>query len=258
MKFKQIRFYEEAAMKLGGSDIYAGLGISVDQHFSINDQLLDTVATSPDYFMTSHYIYSKENKFNPEQYGTNGIKLSVLTDTRDNISNSYEGYFLSFSVLQNLKIGNNSRASTQLFYDGRYYVGVNKEKPRNVVAFWSFGSFLMAGQVPYLALPSIGWDTYNRSGRGYIQGRYRGLSIIYNEAEYRFGISRNNLFGGTVFVNSTNANSLTQELFDRTAVGYGVGFRMQMDKLARTNLAVDIGMAEKELGGIYFNLQEAF
>jgi len=54
MKFKQIRFYEEAAMKLGGSDIYAGLGISVDQHFSINDQLLDTVATSPDYFMTSH------------------------------------------------------------------------------------------------------------------------------------------------------------------------------------------------------------
>jgi hypothetical protein len=47
-------------------------------------------------------------------------------------------------------------------------------------------------------------------------------------------------------------------MFYNTAIGYGAGLRMQMDKRARTNLTVDVGMAAKEFGGIYFNLQEAF
>ncbi len=171
MKFKQVRFFEEAARQLGNSNFYAGLGIAIDQHFRIDDQMLDTVKTSANYFITSHYSYSEEKKFDPKQYGTNGIKISILTDTRDNIANAYSGYYVSLSLLNNLKIGNNSEQSTQLQYDGRYYWGVNKERPRQVMAFWSFGNFLMAGNIPYLALPSIGWDTYNRSGRGYIQGR---------------------------------------------------------------------------------------
>ena len=258
MKYSQIRFYEEAALRLGESHFYAGLGISVDQHYNIDDQRLDTTSTSQEYFLTSHYSYSKKYNFDPTHYGTNGIKLTLLTDTRDIISNSYKGYYASISVLNNLKVGNNSEQSTQLFYDGRYFLGVNSEKPRQVLAFWSFGSFLLAGHMPYLALPSIGWDTYNRSGRGYIQGRYRGLSMVYNEAEYRFPITKSGLWGGTLFVNSTNASSENQKLFEQTAIGYGAGIRFQMDKLARTNLTVDFGMAGKQLGGVYFNLQEAF
>jgi hypothetical protein len=258
MKFKQVRFFEEAARKLGNSDFYAGVGVAIDQHFMIQDQLLDTVATSPDYFITSHYAYSKKTGFNPAGYGTNGIKLSILTDTRDNISNAYKGYYASISLVNNLKIGSNSEQSTQLMYDGRYYLGVSKLNPRQVLAFWSFGTFLLAGNMPYLALPSIGWDTYNRSGRGYIQGRYRGLNMLYNEAEYRFPISKSGLFGATLFVNSTNASSYYKDLFYNIAIGYGAGLRMQMDKRARTNLTVDFGMAAKEFGGIYFNLQEAF
>jgi hypothetical protein len=258
MRFKQIRFFEEAARQIGNSDFYAGLGIEIDQYYNIDDQLLDTVSTSANYFITSHYSYSGENGFNPKKYGTNGIKVSVLTDTRDNIANAYSGYYASISLLNYLKIGNNSTQSTQLQYDGRYYLGVNRDRKRQVLAFWSFGSFLLAGEIPYLAIPSIGWDTYNRSGRGHIQGRYRGISMLYNEAEYRFPVSKNNLFGGTLFVNATNLSSKTQDLFARTAIGYGLGIRMQVDKLARTNLTVDFGMSGREFGGIYFNLQESF
>lgn len=258
MKYSQVRFYEEAAVKLGESSFYAGLGVAIDQHFNIQDQRLDTIPTSPSYFITSHNSYSKDKNFNPTHYGTNGIKLSVLTDTRDNIANPYKGYFFSLSLLNNLKIGSNSKQSTQLLYDGRYYLGVNKARPRQVLTFWSFGTFLLAGTMPYLALPSIGWDTYNRSGRGFVQGRYRGLSMVYNEAEYRFPISKNNFFGGSLFANATNASSSNQQLFDRTALGYGVGLRLQMDKAARVNITVDFGMTGKELGGVYFNLQEAF
>jgi hypothetical protein len=258
MKFKLIRFYEEVSREFGNSRIYAGLGIAMDQHFNIQDEFLDTIPGSPDYYITNNYAYSIKNSFNPEKYGTNGIKITLLTDTRDNISNCYKGYYASVSMLFNVKIGNNSQQSTQLLYDGRYYLGLNSQKPRHVLAFWSWGSILLNGNVPYLALPSIGWDTYNRSGRGYIQGRFRGLSMMYNEAEYRFPISQNGLLGGTLFVNATTTSNYSHELFDKTAFGFGTGLRMQLDKMARTNLTVDIGIGTDKSSGIYFNLQETF
>jgi len=258
MNFKLIRFYEEGSRKLGESNFYAGLGIMIDQHFDIEDLRLDTIIGSPTYYITNHYKYSDTNNFNPDHYGTNGIKVTVLTDTRDNISNCYKGYYASVSLLTNFKIGNNSQQSMQLLYDARYYLGLSKKNPRHVLAFWSYGSFILSGKVPYLALPSIGWDTYNRSGRGFIQGRFRGLNMMYSEAEYRFPISKNGLFGGVVYVNATTASNYAKNLFDKTAFGRGAGVRMQLDKRARTNLTVDIGLGLDRATAIYFNLQEAF
>jgi len=257
MKYKLVRFYEEGTRRLGNSHIYAGLGIMIDQHFSIKDERLDTVSESETYYITNHYKYSDTNNFNPLQYGTNGIKVTLLTDTRDNISNCYKGYYASISLLSNFRIGNNSKQSMQLLYDARYYLGLGKN-PRHVLAYWGWGNILLNGKVPYLALPSIGWDTYNRSGRGFIQGRYRGLSMVYNEVEYRFPISKNGLFGGVLYVNATTASNYTKKLFDKTAFGRGAGIRMQLDKRARTNLCVDIGLGADRATAIYFNLQEAF
>jgi hypothetical protein len=258
MKYNQIRFYEEAGYRIGNSNFYAGLGIALDYHFGIVDELLDTLRESPDFYVTKHFLYSYLNNFDPTHYNNQGLKFTVLADTRDNISNCYKGYYASFSILQNIKMGANSRNSTQLLYDARYYLGLSAKRPRHVLAFWSWGSVLLSGTPPYLALPSIGWDTYNRSGRGYIQGRYRGSSMIYNEAEYRFPISKNGLFGGTLFANVTTASSYTQDLFDHAALGIGAGLRLQLDKLARTNLTIDFGMGTDRSGGIYFNLQETF
>ncbi len=95
-----------------------------------------------------------------------------------------------------------------------------------VLAFWTWGQFVTSGNVPYLALPSIGWDTYGRSGRGYVQGRFRGTNMVYGESEFRMPISRNGLFGAVAFINATTAsNPLTsQALFDSLAPGYGLGF----------------------------------
>jgi hypothetical protein len=258
MNFKQVRFYEEGTRKLGDSHIYAGLGIMIDQHFGIEDLKLDSVPGSPTYYITNHYKYSDTNNFSPLHYGTNGIKFTLLTDTRDNISNCYKGYYASLSLVTNVKIGDNSKQSLQLLYDARYYLGLSKKRPRMVLAFWSYGSFLLNGKVPYLALPSIGWDTYNRSGRGFIQGRFRGLNLVYNEAEFRFPISKSGLFGGVIYVNATAASNYTKHLFDKTAFGRGAGVRMQLDKRARTNLTVDIGLGTDRATAVYFNLQEAF
>jgi outer membrane translocation and assembly module TamA len=182
----------------------------------------------------------------------------VLTDTRDVIANPYSGYYASMSIRYNPKIGRSSQTSTMLSYDLRYYLGLSQEKKRHLIAFWSWGTFVVGGEVPYLALPSIGWDTYNRSGRGYVQGRYRGLSMIYTEAEYRFPISNNGLWGGVAFLNCAFASSTDQHLFEEAAPAMGVGIRMKMDKRARINLTADIGVGLDKSSGIYFGMQEAF
>jgi hypothetical protein len=152
-----------------------------------------------------------------------------------------------------------SQKSTLLYYDIRKYFGVSSRTPRNVLAFWFLGTVTTSGTVPYLALPAITWDTYNRSGRGYIQGRFRGTNMIYEEGEFRYKISKDGLFGGVVFANFTTAsNPFTgQHVFDAVAPGYGFGLRIMMNKKDRTNIAIDYGRGFG-FSGVYFNIREAF
>jgi outer membrane protein assembly factor BamA len=258
MKYNHFRFHEDVSRKIGNSSFFVGLGVAIDQHFSINDDRLDTIPGSPEFYITNHYSYSLKNDFNPVKYGGNGIKFTLLTDTRDHIGNCYNGYYVSASMIYNFKIGNNSQQSTRLLYEAMYYLGLSRKNPRHVLAFWSWGSFIMQGNVPYLDLPAIGWDTYNRSGRGFIQGRFRGLNMMYNETEYRFPVTKNGLFGGALFVNATNVSSYDQKLFEKVAIGFGGGLRIQFDNRSRTNLGIDFGIGSDRSRGIYFNLQETF
>jgi hypothetical protein len=119
-----------------------------------------------------------------------------------------------------------------LYYEYRTYVNVNKDIPQNLIAFWFWGTSVLSGHLPYLELPSITWDTYNRSGRGYIQGRFRGNNMIYGESEFRFRLTRNGLLGGVAFVNCTTASNPlpynSQNLFNTVAPGGGVGYRHQL------------------------------
>ena len=101
---------------------------------------------------------------------------------------------------------------------------------------------------------------YNRSGRGYIQGRIRGENLAYNEAEYRFPISKSGLLGGVAFVNATTASNkmMNQQIFNDFAIGYGVGLRVKMSKKTKTNISIDYGRGRNGSGGVYINLQEVF
>jgi hypothetical protein len=268
MKFNYIRLYEDVVHKFGTGHWYAGAGVAFDFHTAIRDQKLNLDADTAPLYITNHYAYSVLKGFNPDHYNTNGFNLNILTDDRDNLTNPYRGYYASLSFRFNPEFLGSSKQSTILLYDVRYYLGLSDVKKRNVLAFWSYGNFVTSGDVPYLALPSIGWDTYNRSGRGYIQGRYRGLDLVYAEAEYRFQISQNGFWGGVAFVNNTFARGINydmdtqtfvkQNLFEKAAPGFGGGLRLTMDKRARTNLGMDIGYGLDNSSGIYFNLQETF
>jgi hypothetical protein len=266
MRFNYFRFYEDVVKQVGDRSLYVGLGVAVDMHSNIIDERLNTDTTSEDFYITNHYAYSRVYGFDTSSYITNGFNLNILTDKRDVIANPYSGYYASFSLRFNPKLSKSSQESMMASYDVRYYLGLSEDKKRHVLAFWSFGTFKIYGNIPYLALPSIGWDTYNRSGRGYIQGRYRGFNMMYAEAEYRFPLSNNGMWGGVAFLNATMASSSdpkleadsNQRLFEKAAPGLGVGLRMKMDKRARVNLTVDYALGLDQSHGIYFSMQEAF
>jgi len=110
---------------------------------------------------------------------------------------------------------------------------------------------------PYLNLPSIGWDPYQRSGRGIEQNRYRGKSLIYFEAEYRRDLIENGLLGFVVF---TNVNSVTEPATNRFTYwrpSGGGGLRIKFNKKSNTNIAIDYGISQG-YSAIVFGLGEAF
>ena len=84
--------------------------------------------------------------------------------------------------------------------------------------------------------------------------------MMYIESEYRFPLTANGFLGAVVFVMGTTASSniQNQSLFNSTAIGYGAGFRVKMDKRSRTSIGVDLGMEKWNTRKIYFNLQECF
>ncbi len=258
MKFNYLRIYQDVVRKISDTKIYVGGGIAYDQHFKIVDEKLNTDTLSDAFYITNHYAYSKKKEFDPDNYYTAGFNLDVLTDDSDNIDNQFNGYYASLTFRINPKVSRSTRESTLAMFDLRYYLSLSNQRPSKVLAFWSNGTFVVSGNVPYLALPSIGWDTFNRGGRGYIQGRYRGLSMWYNECEFRFPLSADELFGGVAFINTTFAESTSEGLFHDVAPAAGVGFRLKVDKAARINLTVDIAAGLDNSSGIYFGMQEAF
>ena len=144
-----------------------------------------------------------------------------------------------------------------LLIDVRKYIRLNTHT-QNVLAIWSYSWLTLNGIPPYLLLPSTGWDDTYNTGRGFIQGRYRGRNLLYVETEYRFGISKNGLIGGVVF---SNAQSISREINTNVrglAIGYGAGIRIKANKHSNTNICIDYGIGKDGSNGISVNLGEVF
>ncbi len=258
MKFNYVRFYQTLYKKILGP-WYAGVGINIDRHYSLVDQLLDTSIANR--YLTAHYNYSTLNNIRQDQYASVGISLNLLYDTRDNSVNPHKGQYAKMTFRINNEIFGSTRSHNTLYYEYRTYWNPNKQLVRpHIIGFWTMGSLLMSGKQPYLEMPAIGWDMYNRTGRGYIQGRIRGENMWYGETEYRFPVSKNGLLGGVAFFNLTTATNeaIQQKLAKDFAAGYGFGLRIKMSKKTNTNIAIDYGMGRNGSSGIFVNLLETF
>lgn len=156
-------------------------------------------------------------------------------------------------------MGSNQQQSSTLTVDSRYFIPLSKEYKQYVLGFWMYGQFLTHGNLPYLNLPALGWDQNSRSGKGYIQGLFRGANLLFFETEYRFPITNNQLISGTVFVNATSARDVAGNvnLFHTIQPAVGVGLRVLLDKKTWTNFVMNFGLG-RDSKTFYFNDGEGF
>ncbi len=254
MSYNYLKFHQTASWEVK-NNYYVGAGVHLDWYTTITDKNLDISAGQ----LTNHYNYSKKYDYNENEYFVNGLSLNLLYDSRDNQINTNHGMFANINLRFNPAITKSQHASNVLFMEYRYFLSLSKYNKQHVFSVWTTGQFLTSGSVPYLNLPSIGWDQRSRSGKGYTQGLFRGQKIVYFESEYRFPISCNQLISGTVFGNLTSANDKDRDirLFQYIQPALGVGLRILIDKATRTNLVLNYAWG-RHSEAFYLNAGETF
>ncbi|MEI7703426.1 MAG: BamA/TamA family outer membrane protein [Deltaproteobacteria bacterium] len=266
--FNLVRLHETVLRNVW-ADLYLGLGYRLDAYYGVQAKAMDLDSPSP--VVDPGYAYSVAYGFNPGQQVLSGASLAVLYDSRDSTIDPYRGIYGSATFTVNPTWLGSSLASTGMEAQFRAYVPLSDDVPRNVLGFWLFYRGISSGAAPYLTLPSIGWDQKNRTGRGYVQGRWRGTQELYGEVEWRFRITNNGLLGGVVFA---NAETFASPAFQATGPGWsygsekvglmqfirpagGVGLRFMMNRDSRTNVSLDFALGESSFG-VWFNAGEYF
>lgn len=252
IQFHHIRFAEKLYRKVG-KHLYAGGGVSINVRYKIEDEKLDSLPSTP------HYRYSMRNGFDAKKYSANALLTGIAFNTREHPLRSYGGMYADFMLAFSQEWLGSTKNAIQIVLDIRKYVGLSKKNPEHVLAFWHLGSYLVDGTVPYLALPATGYDLYNRSGRGYTIGRFKGLSFSYFESEYRFPIMRNKLISGVAFMNvQTASDDLGKNLFQYWDPAAGVGLRILFQKQSRSTICIDYVRGKYGSQGWFFGLNEVF
>ena len=254
MDYNYLKFHQTASWEVK-NNYYVGAGVHVDWYTTINDLNLDVANAQ----LTNHYTYSQKYGYKDNEYFVNGVSLNLLYDSRDNQINTNNGMFANINYRFNPAFNDNQKASNVLFMEYRYFLPLSKLNKQHGFSIWATGQCLTSGKVPYLNLPSIGWDQRSRSGKGYTQGLFRGQKMVYFETEYRFPILCSNLISGTVFGNLTSASDKDRDIriFQYIQPAMGVGLRILIDKATRTNLVLNYAWG-RHSKAFYLNAGESF
>lgn len=245
MNYSYFRFYEMMQKKITGN-FFAGAGYILDYHWNISEQGTKSGEIS-DY----------------KKYGTAthtrsaGITLNALYDIRDNPINPSKGFYTNIQYRHNYIALGSTSSWQSVITDVRKYIPFPGAS-ENVLAFWSYNWLVLKGKPPYLDLPSNGWDSYSGTGRGYIQGRFRGMQMVYAETEYRFRITKNGLFGGVLFANAETFSAEMGSHLQTIQPGFGTGLRIKLNKVSKTNISIDYGFGSDRSNGLFINIGELF
>lgn len=245
MDYDYIRFYQYILKKIS-TNLYAGLGYNLDYHWGIEESGLanNTVSDYKNYDGLAKSVSS-------------GFSFTAAYDSRRNPINSHGGISANIVFRNNVTwLGSNSNWES-LILDIRKYITLPGYS-RNVLAFWSYYWVVLKGKPPYLDLPSTGWDDFNNTGRGFIQGRYRGNQMYYLETEYRFRITGNGLLGGVVFANAETFSDTFRNQLEAIQPAAGFGIRLKLNKKSDTNIAIDYGIGTQGSKGVFVNIGEVF
>jgi len=247
LEYNYFRFYQ-SLLKKTSSRIYFGAGYYLDHHFNATVDN-DSAARADIPF----FDYAKEYR---QTTTSSGPVVNFLIDSRHNSINPPRGMYFAVDYRFNPKFLGSTLDWQSLLVDFRKYFSFDKRR-QNILALWSYFWGVTYGRAPYLDMPSIGWDYYNRSGRGFEQNRYRSNRLLYFESEYRRDISRNGFLGFVVFTNFHSVSEYETKDFVYWHPAGGAGLRIKFNKISKTNIGIDLGTS-KNYTGIYLLLGEAF
>ena len=227
-------------------NLYAGFGYFFDYFWNISE------TKPPANTVTDFEKYGVSNS-----ESSSGIALRLLYDSRLNQINPRNGFYANVVLRPNFTFLGSQNNWQSLLLEFRKYIKFSKHS-KNVLAFWSYNWLTTGGKTPYLMLPSTGWDDAFNTGRGYIQGRFRGNNMLYMEAEYRFGILHNGLIGGVIFANTQSFSSGLNKEIVNMSPAFGTGLRIKLNKFSGANLCIDYGIGIDGSNGFFVNLGEVF
>jgi hypothetical protein len=245
INFRGVKLHDKILFSFA-KNWYVGTGIYYDQFWDIT--VLDPTT-------------KRINKLIGKELGTNEIAVgpvfSILYDSRTNQINAANGTYFNINFRDNLPLIGSDHYWQSLLIDTRKYFNF-PQGSKNTLAFWSYEWLTLSGTPPYLLMPAIGWDDQYNTGRGYIQSRFRGNNMSYVETEYRFGISKNGLLSGVLFLNAEKFSDELSTTYKSVLPGYGLGLRIKMNKFSKTNICIDYGFGNNSSQGFFVNLGEVF
>lgn len=180
-----------------------------------------------------------------------GGEFAVVYDSRDNLLNSYKGWYFEFTYgMYDKRIGS-SNSFNLARWDLRHY-WLLSEKREDVLAFQFIGH-ITDKNAPLAELANFGSAEIMR---GYYEGRYIDRTLMAVQAEYRRHLFYR--FGAVLFAGVGNVQPEIKD-FNLTDLDYSVGFglRFLLEKRERLNLRFDWGFGEGT-NNYYLNIAEAF
>jgi hypothetical protein len=247
LDYNYVRVYQ-SLLKGIGKKVFLGAGYTLDYHYGLS------IAEDSSHLREISFYDYRDQLLNSSV--SSGPVLNFLIDTRRNPINPDGGFYFATDYRFNLDELGSTDDWQSVYIDMRKYFSFSK-KQKNLLAFWTYYWAVVNGKVPYLDLPSIGWDYLNHSGRGFQQSRYRGKRLFYLESEYRRDISKNGLWGFVLFANLHSTSEYLTDRFVYWHPAAGCGVRLKFNKISQTNISVDFGFS-KDFFGIDLALGEIF
>lgn len=246
LDYSYIKLHQSIVKRIA-PNLYFGPGLNIDYRWNISD----TTTLNKPLLGFTEYGFTKQSS-------SIGVTLNLLYDTRKQVSNpAPNSSYFNVIYRDDLKTLGSDQNWQSIILDYRKYISFPTGS-KNILAFWSYNVFTIKGKQPYLDLPSTASDNYTNTGRGYIQGRFRGDKFVFSESEYRFGITENGFLGGVIFANMQSVSEQQGKPLNNFLPGYGAGIRIKLSKHSNTNVAIDYGIGQGGSKGIFMNLGEVF
>ena len=247
LEYRIIRLYQTLFRPVSGQ-LMAGIGYHYSNYFDIVDPNAEQGLPSPVVDYNDGRVVT--------QMVSSGLSLNMVFDNRDSPIFATRGYY-ALGSFRTFPTWLGSDSEWQSFQTDFRTYAPTRLPGNGVFAVWATTWFTF-GRPPYLELPAIGWDTDQRSGRGYPQGRVRGENQLYLEGEYRVTLSRDGFWGAAAFVNLLSTSDPDTRAFEKVNPGVGLGLRIKLNKRSTTNITLDYAVGAEGANGLFLGTGEAF